>query len=147
MDLRSLFCHFGFLCKKSKRQKLQEKALSRFEDQLDIRSFVKVYTNLALLLPLLFTREQRTLFEHHRRRAISLSDDSDEEDLELKLMGNCDRVGITRLLGYPLSSRLDHELLCAATDPIKASNKSSLPPGYLSRQLHSFDSIANLGRT
>ena len=57
-----ILCHIGFLCKKSREMRLREKAAARFEDSLDIRSFVQVYTNLAMIIDLLLTKEQKTLF-------------------------------------------------------------------------------------
>ena len=53
--------------------RLMEKVKSRFEEQLDIRSFVRVRTNLALLLRLLLTDEQLLLFRHQRRKSISVA--------------------------------------------------------------------------
>ena len=41
---------------------LREKASGRFEEYLDIRSFVSVQTNLALILSILLTKEQILLF-------------------------------------------------------------------------------------
>lgn len=37
--------------------KLEERAAARFEEQLDIRSSVSVYTNMTLALNLLFSKE------------------------------------------------------------------------------------------
>ena len=50
-------CHFGFLCKSNKNMRLREKAAARFEENLDIRRFVAVHTNLALILDLLLTKD------------------------------------------------------------------------------------------
>ena len=52
--------------------RLREKAAARFEDNLDIRSFVQVYTNLSLILDLLLTKEQKSLFRFNNARAVSL---------------------------------------------------------------------------
>ncbi len=49
------------------------KVTERFEEQLDIRSLVKVRTNLALLTRILFSDEQLLLFRHQRRRSISVA--------------------------------------------------------------------------
>ena len=49
------------------------KVTKRFEETLDIRSFMRVRTNLALLLRLLFTDEQIMLFRAQRRRSISIA--------------------------------------------------------------------------
>ena len=51
--------------------RLREKAAARFEDSLDIRSFVQVYTNLAMILDLLLTKEQKTLFQYSKVRSVS----------------------------------------------------------------------------
>ena len=58
------------ICKKKKEMKLREKTAARFEEHLDIRSFVSVHTNLALLLSLLLSNEQLLLFQNHRAHAI-----------------------------------------------------------------------------
>ena len=50
--------------------KLIERIAARFEEHLDIRSFDSVYTNMALTLNLLFTKEQLVLFKHHYARTI-----------------------------------------------------------------------------
>ena len=44
------------LCKRDKEMKLKQKAVSRFEEHLDIRSFLSVYTNLALLIKVLLSK-------------------------------------------------------------------------------------------
>ena len=63
-------CNVKFFCKKDKQLVLQERAAQRIEDQLDIRSFASVYTNLTLLLSVLLTNEQALLFQHHRARLL-----------------------------------------------------------------------------
>lgn len=55
--LKSLACYISCFCKKNKEQRMREKITGHFEDKLDIRSFVSVNTNLALMLSLLFTKE------------------------------------------------------------------------------------------
>ena len=69
--LRSLICHFSCLCKKSREKRIREKISSRFDDKLDIRSFVSVHTSLALLLGLMLTKEQLLLFKVNRVHTIS----------------------------------------------------------------------------
>ena len=69
--LMRTLCYFSCICRKDREMKLQQHALSRFEDVLDIRSFVKAHVNLTLLISLLLTKEQAFLFQHHRARAIA----------------------------------------------------------------------------
>ena len=59
--LKSL-CYTRYFCKKDSEMKLREKAAERFEDLLDIRSFIGVYTNLTLLLSMILTDEQAFMF-------------------------------------------------------------------------------------
>ena len=51
--------------------RLREKITKRFDDSLDIRSFVSVQTNLAILLNLLLTKEQMLLFKLNKSHAIA----------------------------------------------------------------------------
>ena len=44
-----------FVCKKDKEARMRKKIIERFDNTLDIRSFVAIYTNLSLLLNLLLT--------------------------------------------------------------------------------------------
>ena len=60
--------------------RLREKAAARFEKKLDIRNFVAVHTNLALILNLFLTKEQKVLFKHHSAQAVS------EDSKELRLI-------------------------------------------------------------
>ena len=55
-----LYC--GSIFRKDKQQKIRENAMERFERPLDIRSFVSVYTDLALLVKLIFSDQQALLF-------------------------------------------------------------------------------------
>ena len=73
-------CYFKFLCGKDKEIKLREKAAERIEDQLDIRSFSGVYTNLSLLLSVLLTDEQALLFQHHRARLLHPKKDKKKDE-------------------------------------------------------------------
>ena len=43
---------------------LQKKSFEYYQSQLDIRSLVSTHTNLALLLKLLFKKEEMLLFLH-----------------------------------------------------------------------------------
>ena len=64
-------CYFSFICGTDRSQNLMRKINKRFHEQLDVRSFVRVRTNLALLLRLLFTDQQLILYRHQRRRSMS----------------------------------------------------------------------------
>ena len=44
-------------CRKDRKSRLKRKIEARFENLLDIRSFTNVYTNLAILLRVLLTKE------------------------------------------------------------------------------------------
>ena len=51
--------------------RLREKITQRFEDTLDIRSFVSVRTNFATLISLLLTKEQMLLFKLNKSHSIT----------------------------------------------------------------------------
>ena len=124
--LKSLL-YFGFACRKDKQLQMKEKAMARFERPLDIRSFVSMYTNLSLLLKVIFTEQQAILFQHHRARAISIKssknngeyDDSsanEDQQPELSLEINGNNVETlenltSKLLGHSQLTRLDRQLL------------------------------------
>jgi len=97
-----------------------EKVSNRFNEQLDIRSLVKVRTNLALLLRLLLTDKQLLLFRHQRRRSIGVA--SDDEQSSSSMNASSDDIGTpksssdmfsqwSKLLGFRAESRLDRLLL------------------------------------
>ena len=50
-------CHVKRCCGKNRRVKLREKTAEKYQEHLDIRSFMSVETNLTLLLSLLLTRQ------------------------------------------------------------------------------------------
>ena len=58
--------------KKSKLMQLQEKAIERFDNSIDILNIMNLQTNVELLLSLFLTKEQRLLFAHHHKRTLSL---------------------------------------------------------------------------
>ena len=60
--------------------RMMERVTEKFESQLDIRSLTKVRTNFAALLRVLFSDEQLLLFRHQRRKAISIDNNSDEDE-------------------------------------------------------------------
>ena len=66
-------CYFASLCGQDREMRLMKKVTERFEEQLDIRSFVRVRTNLALLIRVLLSDQQMLLFRHQRRRSISIA--------------------------------------------------------------------------
>ena len=49
-------CHVKRCCGKNRRVRLREKSAARYQEHLDIRSFISVETNLNLLLSLLLNR-------------------------------------------------------------------------------------------
>ena len=51
--------------------RLREKITQRFDDTLDIRSFVSVQTNFATLISLLLTKEQMLLFKLNKNHSIT----------------------------------------------------------------------------
>ena len=72
------------ISKNKKEMKLRKRTAARFEENLDIRSFVSVRTNLALLLSLLLTNEQLLLFQHHRAHAILEKESNKDKDHDHK---------------------------------------------------------------
>ena len=61
-----------------------KKALQRFDDSLDICSFLSVRTNLALLISILLSEKQQLLFAYQNKRTISGSKiSSDGEEFSL----------------------------------------------------------------
>ena len=85
--------------------KLHSKIIKSFEDHLDIRSFVSMHNNLALLLKILFSKEQLILFKHHhaftiakKRRKQSKELDSSVNDHALPKLRLSDDVNDTKKL-------------------------------------------------
>ena len=64
-------CNSSLLCGKNREMRLRDKVVSRFDESLDIRSFVSVRTNLAILMSLLLKKEQLLLFKLNRNHTIS----------------------------------------------------------------------------
>ena len=124
--------------------KLRDRAVEKFEQHLDIRSFVSVNTNLTLLIWLLLSKEQLVLFQHHHKRAIkqkapcSTSSESEEPENPLKKMPKL-KLGskkgpkhaekkLAELLGYPALSNLDQKLLLGVFhEKLTKSDKKSPP--------------------
>ena len=67
-------------CSKNRKRRLEQKALARFNQQLDIRSLASVHQNLALLLSLLLSKEQALLFKYQQARTIHLTSSESESD-------------------------------------------------------------------
>ena len=77
-------CHFSLFCKKSREARLREKVVDRFDESLDIRSFVSVRTNLAILMSLLLKKEQLLLFELNKSHTISHQPKKEEDQTDLQ---------------------------------------------------------------
>ena len=67
---KNFLCFTSHFCKKDRETKLRRKAVVRFENQLDIRSFINVRTNLALLFEFLLTKKQVLLLKSNRKQVI-----------------------------------------------------------------------------
>ena len=61
-------------------------ANKRFENFLDVQSLFETHLNLKLYLDLVLTEPQKLIFKHHRDRAVSLSEDSDQTGRDYKAM-------------------------------------------------------------
>ena len=70
VSLFMVICYSKFCCRRNSKYRLLNKANNRYEDILDIRSFVKVHINLSLLISMLLTKQQAFLFQHNRARLI-----------------------------------------------------------------------------
>ena len=123
------------LCSKEYRRtaKLKEKVWERFDNQLDIRTFVKMQIDLAILSMVLLNEQQYILFSHHRQRSINQGLDTNDEceedemfSMRLSSMSesrkimkqrnskkqlNQDSSDINELLGFQVNSPIDLQLL------------------------------------
>ena len=121
---------------------MRKKTATRFEEHLDIRSFVSVHTNLALLLSMLLSDEQLMLFQNHRAHAVlqkrkkneegtAKNSDPQRKDIIKKALGsfqglpelrlgskNSEKLkeGFKQLIGFSARSKLDRELLAGIFD-------------------------------
>ena len=77
---KTLCCHISFFCKQDRESRIRQKAYETFDGQLDVRSFVSVNTNLAILLWLLLSKEQMLLFSHHHDRSVTLENKSSKKN-------------------------------------------------------------------
>ena len=66
---------FSCKCKKSKRDKMKEKAVDRFEAGLDIRNLINTALHFDILHNLLLSKLQMGLFLRNRKRLVTLSSD------------------------------------------------------------------------
>ena len=88
---------------KSKQSRFLDKIRNSHEQKLDIISFIRVKTDLHVLVRLLLNRSQLALFKNQNRRKIDLSDDNSSQD---------DRKDeILHLRGFKAQSQLDQKLL------------------------------------
>ena len=113
-------CYFASLCGQDREMRLMKKVTERFEEQLDIRSFVRVRTNLALLIRVLLSDQQMLLFRHQRRRSISIA--MKDEKSSSSMDESSDELGkveskskhykmFQKLLGFQVKSKLDRMLI------------------------------------
>ena len=113
-------CYFRSLCKQDKQIRLMERVAQRFEEQLDVRSFVRVRTNLALLQRVFFSDQQLMLFRHQRRRSISVamkyeksssSMDESSDELGKSQPYKNQMKEFQKLVGFQAKSKLDRVLI------------------------------------
>ena len=78
-------CFSKCICKRERGMLLQEKAIERFDQQLDIRSIVKTRIDLSILLSLLLSKEQLLLFRNQHARAFVDYNESKKEGEEALL--------------------------------------------------------------
>ena len=87
-------------------------AVSRFDESLDIRSFLDIYTNVSLLISMVLTDEQALLFMLHKARHLHPKDKhhkvssgseaetdphKDDHLLLAKAVGRCDQKALPKL--------------------------------------------------
>ena len=58
--------------------RLRERTVAHFEENLDIRSLMRVNTNFSLALQLIFNKEQLLLFSHQYARTIPKNDTTEQ---------------------------------------------------------------------
>lgn len=108
----SLICHLSDFCKKRRYKRIKSLAAEHFDQRLDIRSFVRVHTNLESLISVLLNKKQRVLLSLNR--AHSIATQQDEVDAEANAAQLCDQASkaeIAELLGYSVETPLDRKLL------------------------------------
>ena len=92
-----------------------ERVTERFDQSLDVRNFVRVHTNLHLLLKVLFSDQQLLLFKHQRHRSVKSSSSSMSQSTEDNL--GKDHTSLIRanafkkLVGFQARSKLDRLLM------------------------------------
>ena len=72
-------CLSKCIFRKSRRIRLKERAVERFESQLDIRSIVKARVDLTILVRSILSKEQLVLFQNQDERAFTKYDSSTDQ--------------------------------------------------------------------
>ena len=111
--------HSSWFCKVDRQTRLMNKVSKRFEKKLDIRSLVKVRTNLALLIRMLLSDEQMLLFRLQRRQAVSIaiqgnkwSSSMDKSSYYLSYKSQKEEAKtFVKLIGFYAKSNLDQKLI------------------------------------
>ena len=89
--------------------------MDKVEKQLDIRSFLKMYLDVRLLLKRVFTKDQRRIFAFQRDRLPLMHDeDSFDSDLDVDHNIHSEKVveEFTSLVGeYKIETDMDRKLL------------------------------------
>ena len=116
-------CYFKLFCKKDRELQYKRRAESLFEDNLDIRSFVKLQASLALMQSLFLTTEQALLFRHNRARVISShlvkeekSSSSDNSSMKQR-----------KINGLKKEMKTDNDKLIPKSSQLTLSNLVGLP--------------------
>ena len=86
--------------------KIREKAVTRFEDSLDIRSFMSVSTNLRLILSMILTDEQAFMFQNHKARHIEPDRREKEREVDEGLDGLQDHGALARAVSEDRARKL-----------------------------------------
>ena len=117
-----------------------ERVTERFDQSLDVRNFVRVHTNLHLLLKVLFSDQQLLLFKHQRHRSVKSSSSSMSQSTEDNI--GKDHTSLIRanafkkLVGFQANSKLDRLLMegIFGADPSEKTRNM----GRIERSMQSF---------
>ena len=95
---------------------LKNRVLDKMETRLDIRSFLKMYLNVRLLIKRTMTKDQRKLFALQRDRLPLLEDedsfDSDlDADPDIRLPKAIEEISSIIISNYKIEIELDRKLL------------------------------------
>lgn len=124
-----------------------EKAVEKFDNNLDIRSFISVHQNMALLVWLLFTKQQRFLFMNHHKRTIPYtlekdtsesSSDEEEPIPDLMLSASVKKVKVDQLRGFQAEGRVDRKLLKGIFKPVMKVKGQADGSSIVKRRLPNF---------